>query len=124
MNWRDYLEQVTKDAQDAINEALRYDNNRDNDELFDELFVDDTVTGNASGSYTFNSYKAAEYVAGVIWDCDAQDAIEMHCGLSEWPVSDGPEACDVVARCAALCEVWGDLCDYADELRGGDLDER
>lgn len=30
--------------------------------LEDDLFIDDSVTGNASGSYTFNSFIAKEYV--------------------------------------------------------------
>lgn len=32
------------------------------EQLGDELWINDSVTGNASGSYTFNSYKAMEYV--------------------------------------------------------------
>ena len=32
------------------------------DELNDDLWTDDAVTGNGSGSYTFNRAKAAEYV--------------------------------------------------------------
>lgn len=34
------------------------------DQMYDDLFTDDAVTGNASGSYTFNSYTAREYVYG------------------------------------------------------------
>ena len=32
------------------------------DKLPDELWTVDSVTGNGSGSYTFNSYKAKEYI--------------------------------------------------------------
>jgi hypothetical protein len=32
------------------------------DELYDKMFVCDSVTGNASGSYTFNAWKAEEYL--------------------------------------------------------------
>lgn len=35
-------------------------------ELNDTLWVEDSVTGNASGSYTFNRYMAREYVIGNI----------------------------------------------------------
>ena len=34
--------------------------------LYDMLWCDDSVTGNASGSYTCNAYKAKEYVFGDI----------------------------------------------------------
>lgn len=32
------------------------------EKLYDELWVEDSVTGNASGSYTFNTAQAKEYV--------------------------------------------------------------
>lgn len=32
------------------------------DRLNDDLFIHDSITGNASGSYTFNSHEAKEYV--------------------------------------------------------------
>ena len=35
-------------------------------ELNDSLWVEDSITGNASGSYTFNSYKARDYAMGNI----------------------------------------------------------
>ena len=32
------------------------------EKLYDELWIEDSVTGNASGSYTFNTVQAKEYV--------------------------------------------------------------
>lgn len=48
---------------DALNEVdgdlmALYDN------IYDDLWLYDTVTGNDSGSYTFSSYTAAEYLVG------------------------------------------------------------
>lgn len=32
------------------------------EKLNDDMWITDSVTGNASGSYTFDTYKAAEYI--------------------------------------------------------------
>ena len=61
-----YLEAVTADAKQAILENMNDWNFSDREELEeivnDELWVDDSVTGNGSGSYTFNREAAKEYV--------------------------------------------------------------
>ena len=61
-----YLEAVTNDAKQAILENLNYWKFTNREELEeianDELWVDDSVTGNGSGSYTFNREAAKEYV--------------------------------------------------------------
>ena len=59
-----YLEAVTNDAKQAILENLKYWEFSDRDELEErannELWIDDSVTGNGSGSYTFGRWKAEE----------------------------------------------------------------
>jgi len=50
----DYMENKLSDKFTSVDE-LR-------DKLNDDLWVDDSVTGNGSGQYTFNSYEAGEYV--------------------------------------------------------------
>ena len=61
-----YLENVTADAKQAILENLEYWDFSDREELEeianDNLWADDNVTGNGSGSYTFNREAAKEYV--------------------------------------------------------------
>lgn len=61
-----YLENITDDVMEFIKNEVdlqEYDNEDDFVEyLNDTLWVNDSVTGNGSGSYTFNSYKAKEYV--------------------------------------------------------------
>ena len=61
-----YLENVTADAKQAILENLNDWNFADREDLeeiaHDKLWVDDSVTGNGSGSYTFNREAAKEYV--------------------------------------------------------------
>ena len=59
-----YLEAVTTDAKQAILKNMNYWDFSDREELEeianDELWADDSVTGNASGSYTFSTWKAEE----------------------------------------------------------------
>jgi hypothetical protein len=61
-----YLEAITDDVMEFIKNEVNlqdYDNEDDFIEyLNDTLWTDDSVTGNGSGSYTFNRYKAKEYV--------------------------------------------------------------
>ena len=64
-----YLEAMVEDIKDYIrNDAeldrndLEYGREALEEKLNDDLWTCDSVTGNASGSYTFNSYKAMEYV--------------------------------------------------------------
>ena len=66
MNMYNYLEAMKEDVKTAIldNYNLKDFESRDEleERLNDDLWIDDSVTGNASGSYTCNAYRAAEYV--------------------------------------------------------------
>ena len=105
-----YLEQVTEDAKtyitdhftmEEIKENIEYSGARNNFEskLHDDMFCSDEVTGNASGSYTFNSYQAEENL------CHNMDLLqealrEFGCDISY--LEKGAEACDVTIRCYLL----------------------
>lgn len=91
-------------------------NNESDDYLFnscyDDFWVDDSITGNGSGSYTFNSYTAGENLVGnydLLCDalrefgCDSVDVLEK-----------GEEWCDVTIRCYLLGEC---LTDAIEELK-------
>ena len=74
-------------------------------ELEDKLFIDDGVTGNASGSYTFNSNEAKEYVFSSGMEI-LKDAVN-ECYLSassfvDYFTSENWEALDVICRCYVL----------------------
>lgn len=72
--------------------------------LNDELFACDAVTGNASGSYTFNAWKAEKYLCH---NLDIlQDAIDEFGG--ELDIRNA-EACDVTIRCYLLGEAVSDV---------------
>lgn len=79
MNYN-YLESMKEDIREYIinNSELSIDDliyNRSEleEKLNDVLWMYDGVTGNASGSYTFNSYKAQKYVL------DNMDLLEEMC---------------------------------------------
>ena len=63
----DYLEQVTADVRDYVEQEIdlsEWAGNRDGleEKLNDDLWTCDSVTGNGSGSYTFNRVQAQIYV--------------------------------------------------------------
>jgi hypothetical protein len=77
------------------------------DDLYDDMFVCDEVTGNASGSYTFNSYEAREKVLA---DMDTvAEALKEFCTpaeeIGERFLNEDWEYLDVTARCYVLAEV-------------------
>jgi hypothetical protein len=103
----DYREAMIEDVKNALEEIDT--TGKTEDEIFDELWIDDSVTGNASGSYTFNSFKAREYVAG------NEDLLVE--ALEEFGSDDSsykkaltdPEYADVTIRCYLLAEVLTDV---------------
>ena len=68
--------------------------------LNDELWVDDQVTGNASGSYTFNTWEAEENL------CHNMGLLEEACDEFGQDIGEavkrGAEYCDVTIRCYLL----------------------
>lgn len=116
-----YFEAVKADVKDYIeNEIDRADfEDRESLEeyLNDTLWICDSVTGNGSGSYTFNSEKAREYVMG-----DTETVIEA---LKEFDtnaetiakkfLSEDWEYFDVTARCYALGSAISSALDEIEE---------
>ena len=112
-----YLENVTADAKQAILENLNYWNFADREELEevanDELWINDSVTGNASGSYTFNTWQAEENL------CHNMDELEDACDefgqdIGE-AVKQGAEYCDVTIRCYLLGQAISAALDELEE---------
>lgn len=99
----DYLSAVESDIREYIENNVDFHDYSDLDEmkedLNEKLFVEDSVTGNASGSYTFNTWKAEEYLCHNL-DLLAE-ANEAFGGGSDI-LSDGAEMCDVTIRCYLL----------------------
>ena len=101
----DYLSAVESDVREYIENNVDFHDYSDLDEmkedLNEKLFVEDSVTGNASGSYTFNTWKAEEYLCHNL-DLLAEANDEF--GGSSDILSDGAEACDVIIRCYLLSQ--------------------
>lgn len=99
----DYLSAVESDVREYIENNVNFHDYSYLDEmkedLNEKLFVDDSVTGNASGSYTFNAWKAEEYLCH---NLDLLAEANEEFGGSSDILSDGAEMCDVTIRCYLL----------------------
>ena len=117
-----YYENVKEDLKEAIPEYKEYskienwnEENRDEiwEEIFDTAWTDDSVTGNGSGSYYFNSYKSGQALAG---NFDLlKEAIEEF-GGDIGNALDSEEYADVTIRCYVLGQVLNEVLDeFLDE---------
>ena len=111
-----YLEEIKDDIREWIEENIDLSEWEDRQEdleekLNEDLWIEDSVTGNASGSYTFNTYKAEENLRHN-WDL-LEDALEEFGQEDVNPIEKGAEWCDVTIRCyllrQAVTEVLDDL---------------
>lgn len=85
------------------------------EKLNEALWIDDSVTGNASCSYFCNAYKAEEALAGN-WDLAAEALEEFGCDSIN-PFEKGAEWVDVTIRCYLLNQCIYDYIEQnADEL--------
>lgn len=114
----DYYEEV----KDAVEEAAikeytiemlePIDLDEYEEKLNDALWIDDLVTGNASGSYFFNRYKAEEALAGNLEL--AKEALQEF-GYNNIDILEkGAEWVDVTIRCYILSSC---IAEYIDENR-------
>ena len=100
-----YYEAVKNDAIEYIKENNLQDKSQD--KLYDELFMSDSVTGNASGSYYCNTYKAEEALChnmdllAEALQCFGYDIGNEYYHLSR----KGAEWCDVIVRCYVLGQI-------------------
>ena len=112
-----YLEQVTTDAKEAILENMEYWTFYDREELeevaHDELWADDSVTGNGSSSYFCSTWKAEEALCHN-WDLLAEACEEFGQDIG-WMFKRGAEFCDVTIRCYLLGQ---SIAAALDELEG------
>ena len=116
-----YFEAVKNAVLDYINEneIKVTTSNKDElaDSLNDDLWTNDSVTGNGSGSYFFNTWKAEEAL------CHNLDLLGEACeefGSTADLLKDGAEACDVTIRCYLLPRA---ISEALDELEEDDEDE-
>ena len=116
----DYREAVKSDILDYIEENYTPEEIReelaDRDEweqrLNDDLWICDSVTGNASGSYYRNSYRAEQALAGN-WGLLAEALAEFVCECND--IAKGAKWCDVTIRCYLLGECLSAALDELEE---------
>lgn len=85
------------------------------EQLDNEMWVCDSVTGNGSGSYTFSTYQAEE---NLCHNLDLlKEALEGFEGDYAKALEEGAEYCDVTIRCYLLhTTIWECLDIIKDEL--------
>lgn len=94
------------------------------DELNDKLWNEDSVTGNASGSYTFSRWTAEEYL------CHNLDLLSEACdefGTDAKDCIESAETADVTIRCylltRCLSDVLDELCEEDEEDEELEVDD-
>lgn len=127
----DYLEAMKEDIKTYILEDINANSQYSNmaeleNALNDDLWTVDSVTGNASGSYTFNRWKAQEYVM------DNMELLAEMCSefgidnatIGEKFLEEEWEWMDVSIRCYLLGQAISEALDELGEnlIFGGDED--
>ena len=113
-----YLEAVTKDVQEYIQDEINlaeWKGNRDGleEHLNGVLWTEDNVTGNGSGSYYCNAWKAEEALSHN-WNLLAE-ALEEFGQDGIGVLKQGAEAMDVTIRCYLLGQAIAEALDELEE---------
>lgn len=109
-----YYEAVLNDVKNYINDEINIDEwqgKREEleEQLNEDLWIDDSVTGNGSGTYTFNTYQAEENLCHN-WDILAE-ALECFGENGTDILKQGAEAMDVTIRCYYLSQAINEVLD-------------
>ena len=101
----DYRAALRDDIREAVTEydLSEFDSREEAcEKLYEDFWIDDAVTGNGSGSHTFNTWRAENYLAHN-WDLLAE-AVEDYGDAGVNILAKGAESCDVMIRCYLLSE--------------------
>lgn len=120
----DYREAMVEDVKEWIKENIdltEWTEDREGleQQLNDDLWTEDSITGNASGSYYCNSYKAEESIAHN-WNL-LSEALDEFGQNNINVIEKGAEWADVTIRCYLLSSIISDVLDEMEE--NGDFDE-
>lgn len=114
----DYLQAVIEDVKNEIINNYDYRNEILEDRygfeqrLNEDLWVCDSVTGNASGSYTFNAWQAEEYLCH---NFDLLFEALQEFGNLDIRELESAESCDVTIRCYLLGQAISTVLDKLEE---------
>ena len=110
----DYREAMRNDIKDAI-EGYDLSSYEDLDEayetIYEDLWIDDSVTGNGSGSYTFNRAQAREYVLdnmALVGEACKEFGVDAAI-LGQKFMEEDYEYLDVTLRCFLLGEILSEI---------------
>ena len=108
----DYMEAMMEDVKEYIRSEVTLSDYSDRanleEHLNDVLWVNDGVTGNASGSYTCNTWQAEENICHNLYLLN--DSLNEF-GCTENAIEKGAEWCDVIIRCYLLGQVIANVLD-------------
>ena len=111
-----YMEAMKEDIKEYIDNEINLKDfsNRDEleEKLNEDLWVADSVTGNASGSYYCNSWKAEE---AICHNLDLLGEAMSEFGCEADLLEKGAEWADVTIRCYLLGQVIGEVLDDMEE---------
>ena len=100
----DYYKAMKEDVKNYLEENELQLNEDTYNDIYDEMFICDSITGNGSGSYTFSAYQAEENI------CHNMDLLEEACDeFCCVPKLDNAEWCDVTIRCYLLGQVLSEM---------------
>jgi hypothetical protein len=125
-----YLQALKEDIREYIGHNFTKEEQRElvadkdaaSEKLNDDLWIADSVTGNASGSYYCNTWKAEEAIAHN-FDILADAMEEFGCGDVN-AFKKGAEWCDVTIRCYLLGQAIAEtLNELEDVLRWEDSEK-
>lgn len=122
----DYKEAILDDVREYVEEEINlneWKGNRDKleEKLNDDLWTCDSVTGNASGSYTFNAWEAEE---NLCHNLDLlEEALEGFGSNKGYLLEHGAEAADVTIRCYLLSWAISEVLDELEEELTEDEEE-
>ena len=121
-----YLEAVTDDVREYIRDEVdlaEWKGDRDGleEKLNDVLWTADSVTGNASGSYYCNAWRAEEALSHN-WDLLAEALREFGQDGTD-VLEQGAEAMDVTIRCYLLGQAIAEALDELEEELAEDEEE-
>ncbi len=108
----DYREEMKNDIREWLKDNKDYVSFDDYDDIYDKLWIADSVTGNASGSYTFPEYEAEQNLIG-----NKELLIEA---LNEFggdyaKALESSEYADVTIRCYLLGECLSEVLEEMEE---------
>lgn len=109
----DYIEALVEDIKEYLEDNNINKNDVDEDKLNDKLFNEDAVTGNASGSYTFNTEQAKQNLIGnedLVRDM-IEEGFATPEGVMDWFLDGNYEAIDVAVRCYLLDQAISEVLD-------------